>query len=240
MPANHPDAPMSATEEEHRRELFDAMKPVQLMLGSWRGTTQKEVGDFKGLDHSSWVWDLKTDRHQPAMVTLSDASPYIRSGRLTYLPDRKIFQLTAVDPDGVARTLEGTYSQQPETFTGEDRQPHTKYKLELTQVDPPNQRDQWQLVFNQQENNRYLLEVAKKRGARFLRMDTVATQREGTSFAKSDEGYGQKECVISGGLGTIQLSHKGKSYWVCCTGCKAAFEEDPETWIAAYEKKKAK
>ncbi|MCA9081882.1 MAG: hypothetical protein KDA58_15080, partial [Planctomycetaceae bacterium] len=75
---------------------------------------------------------------------------------------------------------------------------------------------------------------------RFLRFDTVATQREGTSFAKSDDDYGEKTCVISGGLGTMQVSHKGKSYWVCCTGCKAAFEEDPETWIAEFEAKQKK
>lgn len=54
----------------------------------------------------------------------------------------------------------------------------------------------------------------------------------------NDEDYGEKECIISGGLGTIQVSYQGKSYWVCCTGCKAAFEEDPESWIAEYNAKK--
>ena len=28
------------------------------------------------------------------------------------------------------------------------------------------------------------------------------------------------------------VSYKGRDYWVCCSGCKAAFEEDPEKWIA--------
>lgn len=41
--------------------------------------------------------------------------------------------------------------------------------------------------------------------------------------------------MISQGLGTTQVSYKGKSYWVCCSGCKAAFEEDPEKWIAKFE-----
>ena len=48
----------------------------------------------------------------------------------------------------------------------------------------------------------------------------------------SDSDYGDKTCIISQGLGTISVSYKGKSYWVCCTGCKAAFEAEPETWIA--------
>ncbi len=86
--------------------------------------------------------------------------------------------------------------------------------------------------------NRYLLEVAKRRGkAAFARFDTVSTQREGTSFALSDSGYAEKTCIISEGLGTTEIMYKGRSYWVCCSGCKAAFEDDPETWIARAAKK---
>ena len=88
---------------------------------------------------------------------------------------------------------------------------------------------------NQQDNNRYLLELSRLRGKNFVRFDTAASQREGTSFAVNDSDFKEKTCVISQGLGTIQVSHKGKSYWVCCSGCKAAFEEDPDKWIAKFE-----
>lgn len=224
--------------EEHRRQLLEAMMPLQVLLGTWHGTTQREVGQFKVTDEPSWIWDFRTDRNQPALVMNSAASPYLRSARLTYLTDRQIFRLEGKDPEGQIRVLEGTFSEPVQEFQGDDQKMHVKYKLELTQTAPSGDRDQWRIILNQQENNRYLQEMAKKRGTSYLRIDTVATQRQGTSFAKSDAGYGEKECVISGGLGTIQLSYKGKSYWVCCTGCKAAFEEDPASWIAEYEKKK--
>lgn len=226
------------TEEQHRQKLMDAMMPLQVLLGTWRGTTQREFGQFKATDEPQWVWDFQTDRKYPALVMTSKESPYVREARLTYLPDRDCFQMKVIDAEGTQRTLEGTYKEPVQEFQGDDQQMHVRYKLELTEVAPAQPRDQWQIAFNQQENNRYLQEMARKRGANFLRIDTVATQRQGTSFAKSDAGYGEKECVISGGLGTIQLTHKGKSYWVCCTGCKAAFEEDPESWIAEYNKKK--
>jgi len=228
------------TPEQHRRQLLSAMMPLQVLLGTWHGTTQREIGQFKAVDEPSWVWDFQTDRNQPALVMTSATSPYLRSARLTYLTDRDIFQLQAVDAEGETRLLEGTFSEPVQEFQGDDQKMHVKYKLELTQISPTAVRDQWQIVLNQQENNRYLQEMGRKRGTGFLRFDTVATQRQGTSFAKSDAGYGEKECVISGGLGTIQLSYKGKSYWVCCTGCKAAFEEDPASWIAEYENKKKK
>ncbi len=116
---------------------------------------------------------------------------------------------------------------------------HVKYQLQLRQTNGDSPRDTWQVTFNQQENHRYLVELARKSGSNFIRFDTIATQRQGTSFAKSDVGYGDRECIISGGLGVTQVSFKGKNYWVCCSGCKAAFEEDPATWIAEYEAKKS-
>ena len=227
-----------ADAKAQRESLLAAMNPLQVMLGAWKGTTQKVVGDFKALDKPNWVWDFQTDRSQPAMVMKSEESPYFREVRLTYLTDKNVFQLTSTDPEGKTRTYQGDFSAPVEEFEGDDENMHVKYKLKLDQIDAESKRDKWQLVFNQQENNRYLLELY--RGPSNLRFDTVATQREGTSFAKSDVGYGDKECIISGGLGTIQVSHNGKNYWVCCTGCKAAFEEDPTSWIAEYEEKQAK
>ena len=31
-------------------------------------------------------------------------------------------------------------------------------------------------------------------------------------------------CLVTGGRGTIEVKHEGKSYWVCCSGCKELFE----------------
>lgn len=214
------------------------MKPLQVMLGDWHGTTQKEFGDFKALDKPHWVWDFLTDKNQPALVMTSAESPYFRSARLTFLSDQDVYRLETVDAGGNSRTFEGTFSQPVEEFQGDDRRMHRRYKLQLTQTDAGSPRDAWQVVFNQQDNNRYLVELSKRRSSGFLRFDTIATQRDGTSFAKSDQGYGERECIISGGLGTIQVSYQGRTYYVCCTGCKAAFEEDPSSWIAEYESKK--
>ncbi len=238
---NGTSATATATAESAPSQgVLDAMMPLQIMLGTWRGVTQNQVGDFNAIDQPSWIWDFQTDRNQPAMVMTSDGSPYLRSARLTYLTEDGEYQLSTIDPDGKERTLRGKFSAEPREEQGDDRKLHRTYKLELTEVDPEDPRDAWQVVFNQQDNNRYLVELSRKRGSRFARFDTIATQREGTSFALSDEDYGEKTCIISQGLGTIQVSYQGKSYWVCCTGCKAAFEEDPESWIAEFEAKQKK
>lgn len=223
---------------QKRRDLLAAMKPLQVMLGQWRGTTQKPVGDFKGLTEPEWVWDFQTNRDEPSMVMTSKDSPYFREVRLTYLSGDGEYQVTMTDPEDKVRTFRGKFEEQVEEFQGDDQKMHVKYKLGLEQVDAESARDTWKLAFNQVDNHRYLVELSKKRGSNFIRFDTVANQRQGTSFGKSDSGYGERECIISGGLGTMQVSYQGKSYWVCCTGCKAAFEEDPESWIAEYKAKK--
>ncbi len=229
----------AANSLERRRLVVAAMDGIQVILGSWKGTTQKEVGNFKALDAPVWVWDFRTERGQPALTMKSEKNLYVTDARLTYFPERQIYQMIAHDKVGKARTLEGQFTSPVEEFEGDDRRMQKRFKLQLTEVGDA--KDALKLTLNQHDNNRYLLEVEQKKGGRFTRVDTVGTQREDTSFALSDTDYKDKTCVISGGLGTTQVSYNGKSYWVCCSGCKAAFDEEPARWVAEFEaKQKAK
>ena len=229
--------------DDRIQAVMSQLKPLQVMLGNWRGTTRKEYEGFKAVDSHEWVWDLRADPSRPALSVSSDKSPYVRSAKLTWDPSDSRFLLKATDAEGVTREYAGDYTDPVHEIIGPDDKPHRVFRLELTQTAESAEQtggETWQIAFAQQENNRYLLEVAKRRGsAAFRRFDTVSTQREGTSFALSDSDYGEKTCIISQGLGTTAVSYKGKTYWVCCSGCKAAFEEDPETWIARAEKRAA-
>jgi YHS domain-containing protein len=35
---------------------------------------------------------------------------------------------------------------------------------------------------------------------------------------------------VSGGAANIAVSYKGKTYYVCCTGCKDEFNANPEKY----------
>ncbi len=222
----------SSASDDRISAIIEALKPMQVLLGQWRGTTRRVFEGFKAVDHHEWVWDLTSQDAQPALVMKSDKSPYVREARLTWLPDTTEYQLTLTDADGGQRVLRGTFTRPVADTPGDDGKLHRTFVLTLTQTDPPDAAEYLQLAINQQENDRYLLEVSRQRGrAAFRRLDTVSTQREGTSFALSDSDYGDKTCIISQGLGTIAVTYQGRTYWVCCSGCKAAFEEDPERWI---------
>ncbi len=224
----------SAKVEATPESIVEALKPLQVLLGQWNGLSRNNR-----TDEPEWVWDFQSDRRQPSLVLASEQGEHLRQARLTFLPEKEEYQLTATDGDGQKRVYRGTFSEPVQDVPGDNDELQRTFKLELTEADPATAGETWQLVLAQQENNRYLLEVNRRRGSGgFARIDTVHTQRAGTSFALSSTDYGDKTCVISQGLGTISVSYQGKTYWVCCTGCKAAFEEEPERWIARYEEQK--
>lgn len=213
-----------------------ALKPLQVVVGRWRGNTFRE----NVVHESSWAWDHQTDPKRPALVMTAAKNPFFREARLTFDPESKTYALVLTEPSGATRRLEGEFAEEPQDVPGDDgRSLQRTYELALQQVEPKT-GEQWRVVLNQQENNRFLMELSRRRGkAMFRQFDTVSSQREGTSFALTEEGYGEKTCVISGGLGTIAVTHAGRTYYVCCSGCEAAFKDDPEKWIAEFEKNKA-
>lgn len=218
------------------QDVIDQLKPIQVIMGQWRGTTRKDYGVSKAVDAHEWIWDLTTAPNKPALIMTSDKSPYIKAARITSGGTVDQFAMTVTTPEGVTRQLAGTFVEPVKDVAGDDNKLHRTFKLQFEQTG--DDKEKWRYTYHQQENNRYLLEVDRRRGkAAFRRYDTVSTQREGTSFAVSDSDYGEKTCIISQGLGTIAVSYNGKQYWVCCSGCKAAFEDDPKKWIAAAAKR---
>lgn len=225
----------SATGEnpQQAESVLTAMQPLQTLLGKWNGTSRKAQ-----IDEPVWVWDFKSNKSQPALTFRSEKNVYVREGRLTYLPADQVYEFAYTTPEGEQRRVRGTFTKPVQDVAGDNsKKLQRTYKLTLQGAGEGN--EQWQLAFEQLENDRFLLEVDRKRGSgSFQRVDTIHAQREGTSFALSDTDYGEKTCIISQGLGTSTVSYKGKTYYVCCSGCRAAFEEDPERWIAKWEEKK--
>ncbi len=85
-----------------------------------------------------------------------------------------------------------------------------------------------------------LLEAEDPERHTFSRLGEVGYTREGVAFA-AVESY--PLCVVTEGRGTIKVSYKGKTYWVCCSGCRDLFNDDPESVLAeaaAREKATAK
>lgn len=219
-------------------DVIAALKPLQIVMGKWEGVFKNGgVGETH-----DWVWDLQTDKKYPALAVSAPDGNFFTKARITYDPASSKFRMETVDKEKVVRKFEGGWEEEPAEVPADDGKSfYRTFKLKLTEVANKDLSHRWEYVFSQQNNNRYQLYASRAAGSssRFALRDVLGSQRSGTSFAQSDDDYGERTCIISQGLGTISVSYQGKSYYVCCTGCKAAFEDDPEMWIARFEEMKA-
>jgi len=240
-PTGRADASGNAREPVDEQSIVQAMQPFNVLLGEWSGKTKKQFEGFAKIDSQKWVWDYKTDREHPSVAFASEKNIYFHHAWLTYAADKKVFRLTVEDPEKEKRVLEGTWTDGGEPKQESDgKKMQWTYKLQLTQVEPPD-GDLLRVDFFLRENNEYMVTLFRKpaKSMQFMQVDVVRAQREGTSFAVADSDNPGPKCIVSGGLGTMTVTHNGKSYPVCCSGCKAAFEEDPERWLAKLAKQEA-
>lgn len=80
-----------------------------------------------------------------------------------------------------------------------------------------------------------LFEESVSPEAAFRRQYEIGMTRAGARLANGNTG--ERQCIVTGGLGTISVAHAGKTYYVCCEGCKQAFEADPAGTLAAYRER---
>ena len=204
----------------------EALKEFQDLIGPWRATgtpegTQAEKQKGFWTESQAWEWQFKGD--DAWMRTTIDKGKYFTAAELRYLPKTGLYQLTLTTPDKQSLVFEGKLDDK---------------KLTLDRVDDKAKEKQ-RLVFSFLHSNRFLYRYEVKKDGRpdFTRVYQVGVTRTDVPFAGGD---GKPECVVSGGLGTIAVTYKGKTYYVCCSGCRDAFKDDPEKYIKEFKERKAK
>jgi hypothetical protein len=214
------DVPEKKTPKQALRALND-------LIGSWRGTgepngTREEKQRHFWQEKIDWEWRFKgKDVYLRAAF---DKSKHFTAAELRYLPDKERYQLTATTPAKEKLVFEGTLD---------------KKRLTLERTDEKKKETQ-RLIVALLHFNRYVYRYEVKPAERtsFKEVYRVGATKEGVEFAGDDD---KPECVVSGGLGTMPVVYKGKTYFVCCSGCRDAFNDEPEKYIKEFEaRKKAK
>src|SRR5262249_30323431 len=216
--------PADSTE---RKSPKGALRAFNDLVGSWRGTGEPEgtrAEKLKGFWSESIAWDWQFKGNDVWLRLALAKGKHLSKGELRYVPGKDVFQLTVVTPEKETRTFEGPLSGKRLTLEREDPKTHEVQRL----------------VFSFLHSNRYLYryEVKRPDRATFAKIYQVGATKEGIPFA--GPGDSSPESIVSGGKGTIAVSYKGKTYYVCCTGCREEFKDNPEKYIKEYEAKKAK
>jgi len=216
-------APVSADEKSDAKE---ALKELQEFIGSWKGTggpdkPRPTPRDPVWNENIRWAWRFKGDDAWLHM-DVKDGKLF-KSAELRYLPKKKLYRLTATDKEGKQLIFEGKIEREI---------------LKLERINPETKGTEQITMNTAAEGDRFIYRLAhKNEGTTLWRRDyLIAFTREGVSLGKVDK---KNECVVSGGLGTIAVSYKGETYYVCCSGCADAFKENPEKYINEFKAKKA-
>jgi hypothetical protein len=216
----------AAPAEKPAKTSKEALQAFNDLIGSWRGTgtpegTREEKQKGFWVETISWTWNFKGD---DATLKINFArGKHFSKGEIRYLPEKDAFQLTVQTPARESLVFSGQLKDRFLTLEREDE------KAKETQ----------RLVFTLLHSNRFLYRYEAKPAERdtFVRHYQVGAIKDGESFAAGD---GKPECVVTGGLGTSTVTYKGQTYYVCCTGCRDAFLENPEKIIKEYQERKAR
>ncbi len=205
----------SATDDgaKQRQAAQSALKEFGPLVGNWKGTGQVKRGQAGGWrEEASWAWKL-SDRSAELEIEV-DKGKYIKSATLKPGDKPGVYLMEATLADGGKRSFTGKLVKDKPLVLKSAEPGEGVRRVTLT---VPNEF-------------RFLLLLESEPSANtFARLGEVGYTRQGVSFAAGESG---PLCIVTEGRGTIQVSHKGKTYYVCCSGCKDLFTKDPEAILA--------
>jgi YHS domain-containing protein len=199
----------------------DALSQFNSLIGGWRGTAQPRRGSATGSwrESAEWVWDFS--QPVPAIRYVVTDGKLLKAARITFDDKTNLFRATVELPDGSTREYSGKFDDDRLVLNSQPDAKNEIHRLTVTRLN-----DKRTIVLFEKKR-------ASSRG--LARLAEVGYTREGTRLAV--EGGDGPECVVTGGKGTIAISYKGQTYYVCCSGCKQAFNENPEKILAEYRQR---
>jgi hypothetical protein len=217
----------AATADERLAADKAALAPLQEYVGSWRGVGQPRRGSSQGAwtEMADWSWKFSDGRAM--LIFDSPKAKYYLSGKLLPAGEKPKFELVAAradksGDDHFSGKIDDAGQLVLSASEGEERSADSPSRITIRTV---------------ADGDRLLVLYEKRTtGDRYSRLAEVGYTRAGASFAK---GSGEPECVVTGGVGTIAVEYQGKKYFVCCTGCRDLFHDDPEGVLAEYKERKA-
>ena len=201
-----------------------ALQEVQDFMGMWNVEGIQKVGGKTEAwkEKIDWSWKFKADQPTIKVAFAEGKGKYYSKGELTYSVDKKKYLLALVATDKSEHAFEG------------DLLKSGGLKLESKNAKTG---DVTRITMNTLADGiRFSFKVEKQEGGKglFSSAFQMTGNKEGESLAG---GTKKPECIVTGGAASIGVSYQGKQYFVCCSGCRDAFNENPEKFIKMLEKK---
>lgn len=204
--------------EQADQQVRQALERLNPLIGEWRGTGQERRGSNRGAWRQSGAFRWDFSGKTPAIAYLVEDGKLVQSGRMTWTESDR-YELQVTTTDNGTRVYRGDWDGAKLILLSAPDAEGVSYRLTLNALN-----DKRSLVLH---------EKTGAGGKSFFRVAEVGYTRAGTRLALP--GGGRRECVVTGGTAETAVQYKGETYYVCCTGCRQAFEDDPEGIIEDFK-----
>ncbi|MFO0826025.1 MAG: hypothetical protein U0792_23380 [Gemmataceae bacterium] len=207
--------PVSKLSPADITKVKKALGEVQDFIGQWNleGVQKDGAKTIAWKEKVSWGWNFKGD---PSLTVSFEEGKgkYFSGGSLRYDVATKKYILALNATDKTEQVFEGKVVP-----TGglkmERKDPKTGDVFRVT-LSTLADGDKFQVKFEKQEGGKGL----------FNNMYAMNGLKEGAGGV----GVKKPECIVSGGAANIAVNFNGKTYYVCCTGCRDEFNANPKKY----------
>jgi len=236
----------AVTEAKHanRETTVQVLRPLAGLVGDWKGVGQPKRGSNVGAwsETANAAWKFEGD--SAGLILTFDPGKQFHSATFAVTKDGQTAQLLLASLEGEPLILNRTNA------AGHAKaQDDAKAKTDVKNNDAKSGDDTWifESASSEQPQTRWTIRIISDIRITLLfeekptpsgslrRMAEIGLTRAGSKLASGNSG--ERECVVTGGLGTMKVTHDGKTYYVCCEGCRQAFEADPEGTLKAYRER---
>jgi len=217
-------------DEAGPRDIPAPFAPLEYLIGRWNGQgvpKDDPARQFRGWTEThTWAWSFAQGKPVGLSLTI-EGGKVIESGKLTYDPARKLYRLDAREckPLGSAITFAGALDR-----TGKH------LVLDHIAADTASSKPSGTLRLSIWPNANFIRysmahDLRDAGSVRFSRLIEVGLTRDGESLGGGASAAERPKCIVTGGAANMTLSYQGRTFPICCTGCRDEFNENPEKYI---------
>ena len=195
--------------------------PFEYLIGSWKGQARPAANPVRGWGEThAWAWRFAKGKPVGLSVTMT-GDKVLTQANLSYNEAAQEYRLEGTDPDKKTVAFSGTFDKAGKRLT-----------LDRVGTTTDGARQQVTL-FPNSNLIRYSVTVAQKEpGApQYKKTIEVGLTKEGEAFAAGSSAADLPKCVVTGGAATMNVTFEGKTYPLCCSGCKAEFGDNPAKYV---------
>jgi YHS domain-containing protein len=217
--------------EAESREIPAAFAPLEYLVGRWNGhgiPKDNPAKQFRGWDEKhTWAWMFAQGKPVGLSLTIAGGK-VLSTAKLTYDGARKVYRLEGTQPaPGGTISFEGILDRSGKYLVLDHivagaRSSKTPGKMRLS-IWPNANFIRYTMAHDLQEPG----------STKFDHLIEVGLTRDGESLGAGSASSSSEpaKCIVTGGAATTTVSYQGRTFPVCCSGCRDEFNENPDKYL---------